>query len=141
MELRFIFLSIITVITSSDTLCRVGCPCLNDNSCEYYCNDYICQDRRDYDSTCMGHNIHPRECGSSFCDPSSNYTCQDKSTGSSSGPPLYILLPAIAGGIAALSGVIIIIFVIIYIKKQQRNIAPNPVWSSNYSNYSTQYNY
>ncbi len=117
----------------------------------------------------MGDNIHPPECGFSFCDPSSNdtcqfrkivgemcmydwacysnycglkvQTCQKKSTDFSSGPPLYILVPDIAGGITVLLAVIIIIVVIVCIKKQKRNVAPNPIWSSNYSNYRTQYHY
>lgn len=151
MRLVSIFLSTIAVITSSDTLCRSGCRCSNDDSCQYYCKNNICQDELSYRSACMGHNIHPRECGFGFCDPSNNtcqfktsigemckydwacyseycdlklQTCQYKSEDSSPALSSSILVPLLAGSIGGPLVFMIIIFVIVRIKQGQRNANP-----------------
>ncbi len=152
MELLFIFLSTITVITSSVTLCRVGCRCSNDDSCEYYCKNNQCQDSLDHLSECVGHNVHPRECGSSFCDPFSDYTCQfRKTTGemcmydwacyskycdsklqtcqyspdSWSPTSVPILVTVLVGGVGGTLVIVIIVSIIVRIQKRQRNANPN----------------
>lgn len=60
-----------------DGRCFYGCYCVNDDPCEYYCDRNICQSQTNLWAKCAGQFIHPRQCGSvSYCDSTSNYTCQ-----------------------------------------------------------------
>lgn len=80
MNLILIFLGTMIIITSSTEVCDYkDCPCSDDTTCKYYCKDNKCQDNIEYGLKCMGHTIHPRECGDRYCEPF-NQTCQDFKT-------------------------------------------------------------
>ncbi|UJR34225.1 hypothetical protein I4U23_021630 [Adineta vaga] len=59
--------------------CTYGCACSDDSSCEYYCDNGMCQNQVPLWQKCSSYYIHPRQCGSvSYCDPDSSFTCQLK---------------------------------------------------------------
>ena len=152
MKLLLITFSTIIPIINSIAPCQLGCTCSNDDSCEYYCQSYKCQEGLYYGSKCMGHYIHPRECHIGFCDPLANYTCrfkkftgvmcsgdyacyseycdltlgtcQYKSKDSSSSKLTLILLGSIGGPIILMTAVTIIYACV---KKRLRNPILEPV--------------
>ncbi|CAF0826938.1 unnamed protein product [Rotaria sordida] len=76
MKVFFIFFAAI-FLPICTSRCEYGCTCYNDDTCEYYCSNHICQNQIPLWKKCSGYYTHPRECGTvSYCDPYSNYTCQ-----------------------------------------------------------------
>lgn len=128
MQLIIVLLEILCVLDSVSTRCIIGCPCINDSPCEYYCENSTCQNAIPTYGKCKGYVIHPRECGnlkycdpllltcqyrksdgyicvadyacySGYCDPKTK-TCQEKNDGFNY---FYIWVPSVAvGGVSIL---------------------------------------
>ena len=74
-----LFITFVLLLLSmmSDARCISGCYCTDDSSCNYYCQNNVCQTSISIGERCSGYYVHPRECGSiAFCDPNSGWTCQ-----------------------------------------------------------------
>lgn len=78
MKLLFVLVTIVSLPTNSLARCGYGCYCYNDDACEYFCMNGICQNQLPYGGQCTGYYTHPRECGSLYyCDQSSYpWTCR-----------------------------------------------------------------
>lgn len=77
MKTLFILFGIILLPLYAASRCSFGCSCINDDSCDYYCRNFTCQESIPLWRNCSGYYVHPRECGIiSYCDPQSGFTCQ-----------------------------------------------------------------
>jgi hypothetical protein len=79
MKMLSVLLVAVLLPLVADARCTYGCYCVNDDACDYYCENNMCQSQTSLWAKCSSYYIHPRQCGTvSYCDPNSNNTCQLK---------------------------------------------------------------
>ncbi|UJR19684.1 hypothetical protein I4U23_022818 [Adineta vaga] len=141
MKIFFIVFISVLLPMMTDARCSYGCYCIDDSSCDYYCESNMCQNETPLWQKCSGYYSHPRQCGIvSYCDPDSGYTCQlqknygesctydysclsgncDYKTKTCQSKPFNLLYPIIIPSIAVFFIIIIILISVTVCRQRMR---------------------